>query len=293
MKKKLNGERLFDFSNNLVLVLLSFIFLYPLWHVLMASFSEPLQLVTHSGPVLKPLGFSLSGYAAVIKNRNIITGYANTIFYVGVGTVLNLVFTILGAYVLSRKDLYFKKPIMLIIILTMYVNAGLIPHFLLIRYLGLYNSRLSLLLPGLIGTWNMIVMKTAFSHVPASLEESAMIDGAGNLTILARIILPVTKATLAVMVLFYAVGHWNSWFSASIYLKDRAKFPLQLFLREILMASTSIGAEQGAVVDDIEYLLAEVIKFCTIVVSTAPILMIYPMVQKHFIQGIMMGSLKE
>jgi putative aldouronate transport system permease protein len=292
-KKSISGEKLFDFSNAFALVLLSLIFLYPLWHVLMASLSEPVKLVSNSGPVLKPLGFSLNGYSAVFKNKNIVTGYYNTIFYVAAGTALNMFFTIFGAYVLSRRNLALKKLIMMMVVITMYLHAGLIPDFLLVRNLGLYNSRFALLVPQLIGTWNMIVMKTSFTHVPSSLEESAMIDGAGDLTILARIILPVSKATLAVMVLFYAVGHWNSWFSAAIYLKDRSKFPLQLFLREILIANTSMGYSQGAVVEDIEYLLDEVIKYCSIIVATVPILLIYPMIQKYFIKGVMLGSIKE
>jgi putative aldouronate transport system permease protein len=182
---------------------------------------------------------------------------------------------------------------MLIVTVTMYINAGLIPYFLLIKNIGLYNSRLSLIIPTLINTWNMIVLKTVFSQISRSLEESAMIDGAGDITILFRIILPVSKAAIAVMVLFYAVGHWNAWFDASIYLQDRGKFPLQLFLREILLANTTMGQSAGALNENIPYLLDELIKYCAIIVSTVPILLVYPFAQKYFVSGIMMGSLKE
>jgi putative aldouronate transport system permease protein len=279
--------------NGAILAVLTLAFLYPLWHVVMASFSEPASLVSGSGLILKPRGFSLKGYNAVFKNLNILKGYENTIFYVTAGTAMNMIFTVMGAYVLSRRNLFIKKPLMLIVTVTMYINAGLIPYFLLIKNIGLYNSRLSLIIPTLINTWNMIVLKTVFSQISRSLEESAMIDGAGDITILFRIILPVSKAAIAVMVLFYAVGHWNAWFDASIYLQDRGKFPLQLFLREILLANTTMGQSAGALNENIPYLLDELIKYCAIIVSTVPILLVYPFAQKYFVSGIMMGSLKE
>jgi putative aldouronate transport system permease protein len=260
----------------------------------MASFSDAYQLVSHSGPILAPLKFNLKGYAAVFKNLNILIGYANTIFYVVVGTSLNIGMTIFAAYVISRRDLKIKKFITLMTVVTMYVNAGMIPNFLLVRYLGLYDTRMALILPGLIVTWNLIVMRTAFSQIPRSLEESAMIDGANDFIILFRILLPVAKATIAVMILFYAVEHWNSWFSAIIYLRDRNKFPLQLFLREILLANTTMGyTDAVTAAESSQFLLEEVIKYSSVMVSTVPILMIYPLLQKHFITGVMLGSLKE
>jgi putative aldouronate transport system permease protein len=220
-KRESTGERLFELINFTVLILLTLTFFYPLWHVLMASFSDSGKLLAHIGPIFIPQGFSLRGYQAVLQNKNIIIGYGNTLCYVSAGTALNLFMTILGAYVLSRRNLRIKKFLTLFIVITMYVHAGLIPDFLLIRYLGIYDSRLAIILPGLIGTWNLIVMRTCFNQIPRSLEESAMIDGAGDFTILFKIIFPVSKATVMVMLLFYAVGHWNSWFSAVIFLRDR------------------------------------------------------------------------
>jgi putative aldouronate transport system permease protein len=293
MKRLKRDSLTFNLINNSVVVILTVIFLYPMWHIIMASFSKPINLINQIGLMGFPLGFSLDGYKAVIRNPNIMTGYGNTIFYVVLGTVLNVLMTVLGAYVLSRKNFLLKKPLTLLIVMTMYINAGMIPNFLLIKYLGLYNSRMALILPGLIGTWNLIVMRTSFNQIPRSLEESALIDGAGEFTILFKIILPVSKATIAVIGLFYAVGHWNAWFSAVIYLRDRIKYPLQLFLREILLIQAAMGnAEGGDSLADLFY-LAESIKYCSIVVSTLPILMIYPMVQKYFVTGVMMGSLKE
>lgn len=259
----------------------------------MASFSDPTSLIGYKGLVSLPMGFSLEGYKTVLQNKNILTGYMNTLFYLVVGTVINMLLTILGAYVLSRRRMMLKGPLTLLIVFTMYMDFGLIPAFLNVRDLGLYDSRWAILLPVAINTYNLIVMRTAFISVPVALEESAMIDGANDFTILFRIILPLSKAKLAVVVLFYVVEHWNSWFSASIYLRDREKFPLQLFLREILISSSaSTAAGEASSVDGVMY-LEELIKYCSIVISTLPILCVYPFVQKYFISGVMLGSVKE
>ena len=286
-EKALHGVNLF------VLALLTVIFFYPLWHCLMASFSDPTSLIGYKGLISLPMGFSLEGYKTVLQNKNILTGYMNTLFYLVAGTAINMLLTILGAYVLSRRRMMLKGPLTLLIVFTMYMDFGIIPAFLNIRDLGLYDSRWAVLLPVAINTYNLIVMRTAFVSVPAALEESAMIDGANDFTILFKIILPLSKATLAVVVLFYVVEHWNSWFSASIYLRDRERFPLQLFLREILISSSaSTAAGEASSVDGVMY-LEELIKYCSIVISTLPILCVYPFVQKYFISGVMLGSVKE
>jgi putative aldouronate transport system permease protein len=292
--KKTFGEISFDIVNYLLLILVGLACLYPMLHVLFASFSEPAGLAKHTGILFKPQGFSTIGYGIVFRNPNILSGYMNTIFYVVVGTTLNILMTALGAYVLSRKDLLLKKLLMLMIVFTMYFGGGLIPEFLLVKGLGLYDSRLALIIPTLISTWNLIVMTTAFRAIPDSLEESAKMDGANDFIILFRIILPVTKATIAVMVLFYAVGHWNSWFSAMIYLRDRGLYPLQLLLREILIANSASGnlLEGASVSEDDRALVYLVIKYCTIIVATVPILLIYPFCQKYFMKGVMLGSVK-
>lgn len=287
------GEKTLHGINLFVLALLTVIFFYPLWHCLMASFSDPTSLIGYKGLISLPMGFSLEGYKTVLQNKNILTGYMNTLFYLVVGTAINMVLTILGAYVLSRRRMMLKGPLTLLIVFTMYMDFGLIPAFLNVRDLGLYDSRWAILLPVAINTYNLIVMRTAFVSVPAALEESAMIDGANDFTILFKIILPLSKATLAVVVLFYVVEHWNSWFSASIYLRDRERFPLQLFLREILISSSSsTAAGEASSVDGVMY-LEELIKYCSIVISTLPILCVYPFVQKYFISGVMLGSVKE
>ena len=286
------GDRIFDIVNVLLVLLLTLIFLYPMWFVFVASISNPARLMVHTGIMLWPDGFSLEGYREVFTDPDVLTGYLNTLFYVGVGTVFSMFMTTLGAYVTSRKDFYFRKLMLPFIVLTMYVNAGLIPDFLLVRYLGLYNTRWALIFPAAIGTWNLIVMRTSFLQVPTGLEEWAKIDGAIHWTILWRIIFPVTKATFAVISLYYVVGKWNSWFNAMVYLQDRTKFPLQLFLREILVANST--SSEGMIGGGGEYYrLDQLIKYCTIIVSTVPVLCIYPFVQRYFIKGVMLGSLKE
>ena len=291
VENKSRGERIFNGVNIFILLLLTLIFFYPLWHCLMASFSDPGKLLANSGALPWPAGYSLRGYEAVLSNQNILTGYQNTLFYVIVGTSLSMVLTLVGAYALTRQGLMLKKPIMVMIVITMYIGGGMIPDFMVVSKLGLFDSRWSVILATAITTYNLMVMRTAFLQVPHSLEESAMLDGANDFVILWRILLPVTKATIAVMALFYAVGRWNAWFNASIFLRSRSKYPLQLFLREILIANQTSGND-GVTSEDGMFYLEEVIKYCTIIVSTVPILCIYPFVQKYFVTGVMLGSVK-
>ena len=283
------GDRIFIGTVYIITGLMALMCLYPMLHVLFASISDPIRLMQHTGVILKPLGFSLEGYKIVLKNPNIPVSYLNTIIYVAVGTSINILMTTLGAYALSRKGYMFKKTITLLIVFTMYFNGGLIPNFLLVKALGMYNTIWALVVPGAISTWNLIVMKTCFQAIPVSLEESARLDGANDFVILLKVFLPLSKATMAVMLLFYAVTQWSSWFNAMIYLSDRKKFPLQLIMREILIANST----SGNTMDSDVMFLEEVVKYATIIVSTVPVLCIYPFVQKYFMTGVMMGYVKE
>jgi putative aldouronate transport system permease protein len=287
-------DLIFDIFNVILLATLSLFFVYPLIYVIFASFSNPAEFVRHSGLLLRPLGFSLKGYSMVLKTPHILTGYLNTAFYVIAGVTINMIMSCLGAYVLSRRQLYIRKVMTMGIVFTMYFSGGLIPFFLVVRGLGLYNSRLALLLPAAISTWNLIIIRTSFSQIPVSLEEAARIDGANDFIILLRIIIPVAKATIAVMILFYAVQHWNAWFNAMIFLRERNKYPLQLFLREILLYG-SVNDINTLVSGDemMDTLTINLIKYCTIVISTVPVLCIYPFLQKYFTKGVMIGSVKE
>lgn len=280
---------LFDLLNGLILTVVALLTLYPFLYVIFASFSDPLKLMSNSGLLFAPMGFSLDAYVRVFENPSIYSGYANTFFYVVVGTLVNIVATCMAAYVLSRKQFMLRRFLTVMFIFTMYFSGGLIPSYLLIKDLGLINSRLALILPGAVNTFNLMIMITGFEGVPESLEESARIDGAGDWTILFRIIMPLAKPTIMVMLLYYAVGHWNSWFNAMIYLRDADKMPLQIFLRDILTRS-QLGAMTGQVdVEDVGL----TIKYATIIVSTVPILCIYPFIQKHFVKGVMIGAVKE
>lgn len=281
-------NRAFDMTVYFIVILVTLLCFYPMLYVLFASLSDPIRLMNNRGPILWPLGTSLAGYEIVLKNPNTYIGYGNTFFYVAAGTALNMVMTILGAYALSRKDYFGKKAITFLIVFTMYFSGGLIPSFLLVKELGILNSRFALLLPGAIGTWNMLIMRTAFRGVPDSLEEAAIIDGANDMQTLWHVILPVSKATCAVVFLFYAVGHWNAWFPALIYLpRARRLYPLQMFLRELLIVSVTV--QEGATEVDLS---TELVKYSTTIVSILPILCLYPFLQKYFVKGVMLGSIK-
>ncbi len=287
------GEKLFDIVNGIFLLFLVIVTLYPLLYVLLASVSDPGRMMQFRGILLMPQGLSLQGYQFVVTNRMIALGYRNTLAYVVFGTALNLFMTCLGAYGLSRKGVLLRNPIMFMIVFTMFFSGGLVPTYLLVtQTLGMLDSPWALIVPGAISTWNMIVMRTAFQAVPEALEEAARIDGANDFTILFRIVLPLSLPVLAVMTLFYAVGHWNAWFDALIYLRTRTLYPLQLVLREILIASsTESMTTQVTVMDKIP--LSETIKYATIVVATVPILCIYPFLQRYFVKGVMIGAIKE
>ncbi len=291
-KSRLNRMEVFDIVNGTILVILAIILFYPMYYVLLASVSIPAQIAKYRGVMLLPQGFTLEAYNLVLKNRNILTGYVNTIIVVVAGTFVNMVFTSMLAYVLSRKNLMLKGLLVGMIMFTMYFQGGLIPTFLLIRDLGMLNTRLSLILPVAINTMNLIILRTSFQGVPDGLVESAKIDGAGDLTILTKIILPVSKASLAVITLYYAVYHWNSWFRASIYItRARELLPLQVILREILIANNTTVMSYEANAGDIAS-LDIILKYATIVVATVPILCLYPFLQRYFVKGVLVGSLK-
>ena len=286
--KRSTREMVFEIVNHLLITLITIACFYPMYHVVMASFSEPVRVMNHQGLLLSPLGFSLEGYRIVLNNPNVYIGYVNTIFYVTVGTAVNMVMTVLGAYVLSRSDFMLKKFCSLIFVFTMYFTGGIIPNFLLVKNLGMLDTRWALIIPGAIATWNMLILRTAFAGVPDELEEAAIIDGANDLEILLHVIIPVSMASLAVILLFYAVGHWNAWFNAMIYLsRSRELYPLQLFLREILISNMIVEGTDTTV-----DFVGELIKYCTIVVSTVPILLLYPFLQRFFTKGVMLGSVK-
>lgn len=293
IRKKSIGSVTFDAVNVILLTLVALLCLYPFLYVVFASFSDSAALEVHRGALWGSLGFSTAAYSAVLDNSEVWLGYANTLFYVIVGTALNLFMTSLGAYVLARKDFFWNRVLLPMVLLTMFFSGGLIPTFLLVKKIGLYNTRLAIIMPTLISTWNLFIMRTNFAAIPSSLEESAEIDGANSVVVLLRIVLPLSMPVIAVMILYYGVARWNAWFDALIYLRDRKLYPLQLFLREILIANSTENMTAGMNMDSGDaQRVSETVKYATIVVATLPILCVYPFLQKYFVKGIMVGAVK-
>ncbi len=290
--KESPSRKAFNVFNIIFMLCMIVITLYPLLYVVFASMSDSNELMKHSGLLLKPVGFSWAAYKAVFKNPNILQGYKNTIIVLISSVTVSMFLTCLAAYVLSRKNVLFNGVITFIIMFTMFFSGGMIPTYLLVNNLGLTNTYWALILPTAISTYNMIIMRTGFAAIPESLEESAKIDGANHFTILFKIVIPLAKPTMAVIVLYYAVACWNSWFNAMIYLQKRRDLqPLQLILRGILIENDTSNMQDGNVGQDTES-IAESIKYAVIVVATLPILAIYPFLQKYFIKGIMIGAVK-
>ena len=289
--KDSKGVIAFRAINVIVLCCLVIACFYPMFHVIMASFSDGNRLLAHRGVLLHPLGFNLAAYEKIFEYPVLLRSYGNTIIICAVTLFINIFLTSFAAYFLTRKEAKFKTPITMAILFTMYFNGGMVPTYMLIRNLGLLNSMWSLILPASLSTYNMIVLRTAFASLPESLSESAKIEGAGHFQILFRIIMPLSKATLSVIALYYLVSQWNSWFQASLYIDDRAKYPLQLLLREILIENDS-GEMAQEILDSDKQAVSEALKYTVITVSVVPVLCVYPFLQKYFTKGVMIGAVK-
>jgi putative aldouronate transport system permease protein len=286
------GDMVFDIILNVIGGIIVVIVLYPLLFVLSASFSDP-DLVLRGKVILFPRGITLEPYRMVIENPDIWNGYRNTVFYTIVGTIINISLTVLAAYPLSRKDMPCRRILTLVIVFTMYFNGGLIPTYLLVRDLGMDNTVWAIIIPAAISTYNLIVARTFFENsIPYELYESAKLDGCSNIRMLFSIVLPLSSAILAVLVLYYGVAHWNSYFPALVYLRNEKLFPLQIILRNILLLGQTeqLGSNSVGMGDKIK--MAEGIKYSVIVVSSVPILLLYPLLQKYFVKGVMIGAIK-
>lgn len=297
-QKKTWDDRLFEIIIFAVLAVLFLFFLYPIWYVLIASVSDPDAVYT--GQVsLFPVGFSFDAYGRVFRNMDIWIGYGNTILYTFLGTVCNVLATTMVGYALSRKDLKGRHFIMTLFIITMYFNGGMIPSYLNMKSFGLVNTRTLMIIKGLVTPTNIIICRTFFANsIPWAMQEAAFIDGASDWYVFRKIVLPLSRSILAVMAITYAVGHWNAYFDAMIYLKDKDKYPLQVFLRDILIKSNSASMLldesdpnfQAALIA--EEKIANQLKFAVIVVAVVPLLSIYPFVEKYFDKGFMIGGIK-
>ncbi|HEY8362825.1 MAG TPA: carbohydrate ABC transporter permease [Tissierellaceae bacterium] len=287
------SDKIFAVVNTIFLLFIFIIVVYPLIYVLSASFSST-QAVMSGRVWLLPVEPTLLGYKAVFNNRSIMTGYANSFYYTVLGTVINVFMTILAAYPLARKSFYGRNLIMGIFTFTMLFSGGLIPTYLLVKQLGLINTRWAMVIPNAMSVWNVIVARTFFSTtIPEELYEAGELDGCSDIGFISKIVIPLSGPIIAVLTLFYAVGHWNSYFQALIYLKDAELFPLQIILRNILIQNET----SGEMMRDISEMqrrqgMAELLKYSLIVVASIPVLIMYPFVQKYFVRGVMIGALK-
>ena len=286
--KKTWEDIIMDTVIGVSLIIFALACLYPIWFVLMASFSDSTSVVMSRGLLLWPKNFSLKAYELVFQNKLFSTGFLNSIKLLAMSLPINLVLTVMCGYFLACNGMMFKKPVAYMIMFTMYFSGGMIPQYLNVKELGLYNTHWAIVLTGALSVYNCFICRTAIQSIPDGLRESAYLDGANDLQILFKVIIPLIKPTLAVLAMYYGVGTWNGWFKASIYLKENAMVPIQNVLRSVLIMGEDAGVE-GAYVN--EY--AETIKYAAIVVSTVPVLCVYPFLQKYFTKGVLVGAVKE
>ena len=295
-KKSVSGV-IFDIFNYLLMLGIAFICIVPIIHVIWASVSDPAKVDSYKGFILAPLGTpSLNAYKIIARYPKIWMGYKNTLIYLVIQCVVTSLLTVIAGYIASRKRFRYRNVLMMFLSFTMLFNGGMIPTYMVVRTIGLLNTRAALIIPQALGVFYIIIMRTAIAGIPDSLEESARIDGAGEFTVMFRIILPLCKATFAVIILFIAIGKWNEWFPALLYLPQaKDKYPLQMIMRDILISAenstSSVTANAGDLMDNAQ-LYKTLVKYASIVVSTLPILVAYPFCQKYFVTGVMIGSVK-
>ncbi len=294
LKRRSLNDNIFDAVNYILLAFVLILVLIPLVHVVACSLSD--QAMVMAGEIyLIPKKINFLSYKAILEYRDILIGFRNTVIYTVVGTMINVLMTVFGAYPLSRRDLAGRNIYTAIFAFTMFFSGGLIPTYLVVKQLNLLNKMWAVILPGAVSMYNMVIMRTFFQNsIPEDIYESAILDGASNLRVLWSIVLPLSKAIIAVITLFYVVGHWNSYFSALIYFTDRSKYTVQLFLRELLilnaMTETAVATMESSILSKV--LMGEGIKYSSIIVVNLPVLLLYPLLQKYFVQGIMIGAIK-
>ena len=298
MKKPRGGiarsraDKVFDILDYVLLTIAFLLVVYPLYFVVIASVSDPIA-VYEGRVIFRPIRPTLEGYARIFSYESLFTGYRNTILYTLVGTSVNVLLTVTAGYALSRKELVGRNVMMMGVMFTMIFSGGMIPNYLLVRSLGLYNTMWALILPGAVSTWNLIVCRTFFQQtIPDELREAAELDGCGDTAFFLRVVLPLSASIIAVMVLFYAVTHWNSYYNALIYLSSTSKYPLQLVLRNILIVNTLDDMVNDVATQAAQQRMGDLIKYGMIIVSSLPLLILYPFLQKYFVQGVMIGAIK-
>lgn len=291
-KYKSKGEKAFDIILILISIIIIFIIAYPLFFVVIASFSKP-EAVLGGKLSFWPIGFNLESYKMILQEEKIWSGYKNTIIYTMLGTSINVVITTLAAYPLSRKEMPYRRVLTFIITFTMLFSGGMIPVYMVVRGLGMTDTVWAMVIPNAISTYNMLVMRNYFqTNIPEELHEAAAIDGCGHLQSLIKVVLPLSTPIIAVIVLFYLVGHWNAFFNAIIYLRDQTLYPLQIILRDLILQNSleAVGGDTFGMYEKV--MRGETMKYAVIIVASVPVLMVYSFVQKYFVKGIMVGAIK-
>ena len=290
--RRTRADRAFDLMDYIFLTIAFLLVAYPLYFVVIASVSDPIA-VYEGRVILYPIKPTLEGYRRILSYSTLFTGYKNTLLYTLVGTSINVVLTITAGYALSRKELVGRNVMMMGVMITMIVSGGMIPNYLLVRSLKIYNTMWALILPGAVSTWNLIVTRTFFQQtIPDELREAADLDGCSDTAFFLRVVLPLSTSIIAVMILFYAVNHWNSFFNALIYRSSTAKYPLQLVLRNILIVNTLDDMVNDVATQAAQQRMGDLIKYGMIIISSLPLLILYPFLQKYFVQGVMIGAIK-
>ncbi|MGI6172994.1 MAG: carbohydrate ABC transporter permease [Christensenellales bacterium] len=287
------GDKLVDILIYFLMTVFMFIALYPLYYCAMASFSDAKSILANTEPLLLPIKpYTIHGYQMAFKNVGIPIGFRNTVLYVILGTLGSLFVTMLGAFCVSRKYFFLRGFAMKMILVTMFFSGGIIPMFFVVRWIGIYNTPFSFVLPYLVSSYNLIIMRTFFLGIPDSLEEAALLDGANEVQIFFHVIIPLSTAVIAVIAMYYGVGYWNSWYPAMMFIRNKVFWPLQMFLREVLIEETDASVAQDVTSQSSEAFDRELVKYCMVMISTVPILVIYPFLQKYFVKGVMIGAIK-
>ncbi len=287
------GDKIVSALIYIIMSILMLVSFYPLYYCLVASFSDAKQILANTRPLLAPIRpFTFHGYQLAVKNAGIPLGFRNTVSYVVIGTLMSLSVTMLGAFCVSRKYFFIRNAAMKLILVTMFFSGGIIPLFFVVRWTGIYDTWWAFTLPYLVSSYNLIIMRTFFLGIPDSLEEAALLDGANELQIFVHVIIPLSTAVIAVIAMYYGVGLWNSWYQSMMFQRKKQLWPLQMFLREVLIQQNETSQSTDMSQMSAEAFDRELVKYCIIIISTVPILVIYPFLQRYFVKGVMIGAIK-
>ena len=291
--KTTTGDKITSTLIYIIMTILMLVSFYPLYYCLVASFSDAKQILSNTKPLVAPIApYTFHGYQLAVKNAGIPPGFRNTVTYVVFGTLMSLFVTMLGAFCVSRKYFFLRNVAMKLILVTMFFSGGIIPLFFVVQWVGIFNTWWAFILPYLVSSYNLIIMRTFFMGIPDSLEEAALLDGANELQIFVHVIIPLSTAVIAVIAMYYGVGLWNAWYQSMMFQRNKQLWPLQMFLREVLIVQNETSQATDVTTMSAEAFDRELVKYCIIVISTVPILVIYPFLQRYFVKGVMIGAIK-